>query len=173
MAFVCQLWFPDTPPDSSSDACEREAFAAAGGGPRLRGRPEADPEGMAACGQSLEGFAQMQCCLLLEERDYVFTRHLGNYSEFPRYGKNFAEVLQVLGTIAVKVTLKPTMFERVIWLPIGARIQDLTLTYLCVINRELISTEFIDNSPLVFDFYFNFIRRDHIQRLGLDEQFRT
>jgi hypothetical protein len=41
--------------------CERDAFAAAAGGPRLRGRPEADPEGMAACGQSLEGFAQMQC----------------------------------------------------------------------------------------------------------------
>ena len=40
---------------------QREAFAAAGGGPRSRGRPEADPEGMAACGQSLEGFAQMQC----------------------------------------------------------------------------------------------------------------
>ena len=40
---------------------ERDAFAAAAGGPRLRGRPEADPEGMAACGQSLEGFAQMQC----------------------------------------------------------------------------------------------------------------
>ena len=32
-------------------------------GPRLRGRREADPEGMAACGQSLEGFAQMQCWL--------------------------------------------------------------------------------------------------------------
>ena len=44
---------------------QREAFAAAGGGPRLRGRLEADPEGMAACGQSLEGFAQMQCSLLL------------------------------------------------------------------------------------------------------------
>ncbi len=42
---------------------ERDAFAAAAGGPRLRGRPEADPEGMAACGQSLEGFAQMQCCV--------------------------------------------------------------------------------------------------------------
>ena len=42
-------------------AFERDAFAAAAGGPRLRGRPEADPEGMAACGQSLEGFAQMQC----------------------------------------------------------------------------------------------------------------
>ena len=40
---------------------ERDAFAAAAGGPRLRGRLEADPEGMAACGQSLEGFAQMQC----------------------------------------------------------------------------------------------------------------
>jgi len=40
---------------------QRDAFAAAVGGPRLRGRPEADPEGMAACGQSLEGFAQMQC----------------------------------------------------------------------------------------------------------------
>ena len=44
---------------------ERDAFAAAAGGPRLRGRPEADPEGMAACGQSLEGFAQMQCWLAL------------------------------------------------------------------------------------------------------------
>jgi hypothetical protein len=31
----------------------------------LRGRPEADPEGMAACGQSLEGFGQMQCSLPL------------------------------------------------------------------------------------------------------------
>ncbi len=44
---------------------QRDAFAAAAGGPRLRGRPEADPEGMAACGQSLEGFAQMQCCMVL------------------------------------------------------------------------------------------------------------
>jgi hypothetical protein len=44
---------------------QRDAFAAAAGGPRLRGRPEADPEGMAACGQSLEGFAQMQCWLAL------------------------------------------------------------------------------------------------------------
>lgn len=42
--------------------------SAAGGicgswGPRLRGRLEAAPEGMAACGRSLEGSAQMQCWL--------------------------------------------------------------------------------------------------------------
>ena len=37
-------------------------------GPRLRGRREADPEGMAACGQSLEGFAQMQCSQASGER---------------------------------------------------------------------------------------------------------
>jgi hypothetical protein len=48
-----------------SGLVQRDAFAAAAGGPRLRGRPEADPEGMAACGQSLEGFAQMQCSVCL------------------------------------------------------------------------------------------------------------
>ena len=47
--------------ESYSGFGQREAFAAAGRGPRLRGRLEAAPEGMAACGQSLEGFAQMQC----------------------------------------------------------------------------------------------------------------
>ena len=47
---------------------EREAFAAAEGDPRLRGRREADPEGMAACGRSLEGFTQMQCSRVFEVR---------------------------------------------------------------------------------------------------------
>ena len=51
-------------------------------GPRLRGRREADPEGMAACGQSLEGFAQMQCSLALIgrscRRDYAHIGQLPN-----------------------------------------------------------------------------------------------
>ena len=38
-------------------------------GPRLRGRREADPEGMAACGKSLEGFGRVGVALSVASVD--------------------------------------------------------------------------------------------------------